>query len=87
MTSEVRSGGDQGQHAAYEILKVAAAAPDVVKDYRTIAAAFTDADYRQVVALAWRYQFSDSRYEFKRELNELQQHVTARVRTDTEGVS
>ena len=87
MTSAVRSEGDQGQQAAFEILKEAAAAPDIVKEYGTIATAFTDADYRQIVALAWRYQFSDSRYEFKREMNELQQHVSTRVRTDAEDLS
>ena len=42
-------------------------------------AAFQDEDYEQLIALAWRHQFDDDRTKFKRELRELQAHVTQRI--------
>ncbi|WP_104062514.1 hypothetical protein [Arthrobacter sp. 4R501] len=36
-------------------------------------------DYEQIVRLAWRYQFDDDRSKFKRELRQLQGHVSERI--------
>ena len=40
---------------------------------------FEAEDYEQIIRLAWRYQFDDDRSKFKRELRELQQHVSERI--------
>ena len=40
---------------------------------------FEPEDYEQLVALAWRYQFDEDRSKFKRELRELQEHVSQRI--------
>jgi hypothetical protein len=40
---------------------------------------FEAEDYEQLIGLAWRYQFDDDRSKFKRELRELQEHVSERI--------
>lgn len=40
---------------------------------------FEPDDYNEVVSLAWRYQFDDDRSKFKRDLRELQTHVSERI--------
>jgi len=85
MTSPGAADSSHSQDAAFEVLKGAAAERDIYGDYRTIAAAFNDEDYRHLVTLAWRYQFSDDRYQFKRELREMQQYVCDKVNLPTEG--
>lgn len=40
---------------------------------------FEAEDYEQIIDLAWRYQFDDDRSTFKRQLRELQQHVSERI--------
>lgn len=40
---------------------------------------FEAEDYEQIIGLAWRYQFDDDRSKFKRELRELQEHVSERI--------
>lgn len=40
---------------------------------------FEPKDYEQIISLAWRYQFDDDRSKFKRELRELQEHVSDRI--------
>jgi hypothetical protein len=42
-------------------------------------AAFEPQDYEQLVALAWRHQFDDDRTKFKRELRELQEHLSQQI--------
>lgn len=40
---------------------------------------FEAEDYEQIIGLAWRYQFDDDRSKFRRELRELQDHVSERI--------
>lgn len=40
---------------------------------------FEPGDYEQIIGLAWRHQFDDDRSKFKRELRELQEHVSERI--------
>ena len=40
---------------------------------------FEAEDYEQIIGLAWRHQFEDDRSKFKRELRELQEHVSERI--------
>ena len=50
-----------------------------IGDYRTVSAAFEPDDYEQIIGLAWRHQFNDDRSKFKREIRELQEHVSQRI--------
>lgn len=68
-----------GREGALAALKEVAADPGMLKHFGVPAAAFTDEDYEQLIALAWRYQFDDDRMKFKRELHYLQAHVTPRI--------
>lgn len=40
---------------------------------------FDVADYEQIITLAWRHQFDEDRSRFKRELRELQEHVSGKI--------
>lgn len=40
---------------------------------------FRAEDYEQLIALAWRHQFDEDRAKFKREIRELQAHVSERI--------
>lgn len=40
---------------------------------------FYPEDYEQIIGLAWRHQFDDDRSKFKRDLRELQGHVSERI--------
>ncbi|MHC5559292.1 hypothetical protein [Kocuria sp. U4B] len=40
---------------------------------------FESEDYEEIVRLAWRYQFDEDRSKFKRELRDLQKHVSDRI--------
>jgi len=44
-----------------------------------VSAAFEPDDYEQIIGLAWRHQFNDDRSKFKREIRELQEHVSQRI--------
>jgi hypothetical protein len=81
MTMPESTSDDAGQarDGALEALLEVANEPDMLKEHRTANAAFTRADYEQLVAIAWRQQFNDDRTKFKRELRELQQHVSQRI--------
>lgn len=85
MTSPGAADSSHSQDAAFEVLKAAAAERDIYGDYRTIADTFTDEEYRHLVTLAWRHQFNDDRYQFKRELREMQQYICDRVKLPTKG--
>jgi len=73
-----------GRTGALEALLEVAREPDIVSDYRTVSAAFEPDDYEQIIALAWRHQFNDDRSRFKREIRELQEHVSQRIITKLE---
>jgi hypothetical protein len=51
----------------------------MVNNFGIPTAAFRAEDYEQLIALAWRHQFDDDRTKFKRELRELQTHITQRI--------
>lgn len=77
MVDEADDAG-YGRPGALEALKEVA--DDA--DRRTFGMAidsFEAADYEQIITLAWRYQFDDDRSKFKRELRELQEHVSERI--------
>lgn len=69
----------QGREGALAALNEVAADPEIIKQFGVPAAAFQDEDYEQLIALAWRHQFDDDRTKFKRELRELQAHVTPQI--------
>jgi hypothetical protein len=69
----------QGREGALAALNEVAAEPEMIKQFGIPAAAFQEEDYEQLIALAWRHQFDDDRTKFKRELRELQTHVTPRI--------
>ena len=78
----VQSESDEvghGREGALAALKEVATNPEMIKQFGIPAAAFQDEDYEQLIALAWRHQFDDDRTKFKRELRELQAHVTQRI--------
>jgi len=74
-----KDNAGHGRAGALQALLDVAQEPDIVGDYRIASAAFEADDYQQIVALAWRYQFNDDRGKFKREIRELQEHVSQRV--------
>ena len=74
-------GGEDGQGriGALAALHEVAASSSMLSEYPTPTASFEAADYEQLVALAWRHQFDEDRTKFKRELRELQVHVSQRI--------
>jgi hypothetical protein len=68
-----------GREGALAALTEVAAEPEMIEQFGIPAAAFQEEDYEQLIALAWRHQFDDDRTKFKRELRELQAHVTPRI--------
>jgi hypothetical protein len=79
MVQPTNDDAGHGRTGALEALLDVAQEPDIVSDYRTVTAAFDPADYEQIIALAWRHQFNDDRSKFKREIRELQEHVSQRI--------
>jgi len=77
MTEHPDSG--HGQAGAHEAMLNASQDADIVSDYRTIAGAFVDDDYKAIVDIAWRHQFNLERLNFKRDIRELQQDVSRRA--------
>jgi len=69
----------QGREGALAALNEVANDPEMIEQFGIPAAAFQDEDYQQLIALAWRHQFDDDRTKFKRELRELQEHVSQRI--------
>jgi hypothetical protein len=76
----------RGREGALHALIEASTEPDIVSDYTTIANSFTRSDYEAVIDLAWRHQFNVERLNFKREVRELQQHVSEQVMKNLEVV-
>jgi len=79
MVQPTNDDAGHGRTGALEALLDVAREPDIVRDYRTVTAAFELTDYEQIIALAWRHQFNDDRSKFKREIRELQEHVSQRI--------
>jgi hypothetical protein len=69
----------QGKAGALAALKEVATDPEMVREFRITTEAFSDEDYKDLISLAWRYQFDDDRSRFKREIRELQVHVTEEI--------
>ncbi len=69
----------QGRKGALAALKEVANDPEMIEEFGSPAAAFQDEDYQQIIALAWRHQFDHDRTKFKRELRELQEHLSQRI--------
>jgi hypothetical protein len=68
-----------GQEGALAALNEVATDPEMIKQFGIPAEAFQENDYQQLIALAWRHQFDEDRSKFKRELRELQEHVSQRI--------
>jgi hypothetical protein len=79
MAQPINDDAGHGRTGALEALLDVAREPDILSDYRTVAAVFQPDDYEQIIALAWRYQFTDDRSRFKREIRELQEQVSQRI--------
>ena len=71
--------GGHGREGALAALREVAKDPEMAKSFGIPAKAFQDEDYEMLIALAWRHQFEDDRTKFKRDLRELQAHVTQRM--------
>lgn len=69
----------QGREGALAALNEVAADPEMIKRFGIPVASFEPEDYQYLIALAWRHQFDDDRTKFKRELRELQVHVSQRI--------
>lgn len=76
--AEESDAAGHGRAGALEALREAAAEADR-QAFGVAMNSFEAEDYDEIVALAWRYQFDDDRSKFKRELRELQEHVSARI--------
>ena len=77
MVDEADDGG-HGRQGALEALKEVAEAAGR-RTFGMAIDSFEADDYEQIITLAWRYQFDDDRSKFKRELRELQAHVSERI--------
>lgn len=75
----MRDPSQHGAESAFEAMLEVADRRDIQHDFGTVASAFRDEDLRTVVDLAWRYQFSDDRSQFKRDIRGLQEVVGMRV--------
>ena len=69
----------QGREGALAALNEVATDSQMIRQFRIPTAAFRAEDYFQLIALAWRHQFDVDRTKFKRELRDLQTHVTQRI--------
>jgi hypothetical protein len=69
----------QGREGALAALNEVANDSQIIQLFGSAASAFQEEDYEQLIALAWRHQFDEDRTKFKRELRELQEHVSQRI--------
>lgn len=67
-----------GRQGALAALREVAASADR-KRFALAIDSFEPEDYDEIVRLAWRYQFDDDRSKFKRDLRELQVHVSEQI--------
>lgn len=67
-----------GRPGALAAIREVADAADRMK-FGMAVDSFDPEDYEQLIGLAWRHQFDDDRSKFKRELRELQEHVSERI--------
>jgi hypothetical protein len=79
MVQREEDEGGHGREGALAALREVARDPQMLKDFGIPAKAFQDEDYDLLIALAWRHQFDDDRTKFKRDVRELQVHVTQRI--------
>ena len=79
MVQPTNDDAGRGRSGALEALLDVAQDLDIVGDYRTVSGVFGREDYDQIIGLAWRHQFNDDRNRFKREIRELQEHISQRI--------
>ena len=84
MEQPTNDDAGEARTGALEALMDVAHELDIDGDYRRVSAAFGVDDYEQIIALAWRHQFNDDRSKLKREIRELQEHVSKRIITKLE---
>ena len=75
---EASDAAGHGRSGALEALKEVADNADR-RTFGMAIDSFEAEDYEQIIGLAWRYQFDEDRSKFKRELRELQEHVSERI--------
>lgn len=68
-----------GREGALAALLEVTADPAMTNNFSIPTSAFRAEDYEQLIALAWRHQFDEDRTKFKREIRELQTHVSQRI--------
>ncbi|MFT4010666.1 MAG: hypothetical protein QM655_11570 [Nocardioidaceae bacterium] len=68
----------QGRPGALEAIKEVADEADR-RTFGMAIDSFEAADYEEIISLAWRHQFDEDRSKFKRELRELQEHVSEKI--------
>ncbi|GAA2755875.1 hypothetical protein [Actinopolymorpha rutila] len=86
MLQSTDDDGGHGRAGALEALLDVARVPEVIRDYPIASDVFEQNDYEQIVAIAWRHQFNDDRSRFKREIRELQEHVSQRILDNLETI-
>lgn len=67
-----------GREGALSAIKEVAETADR-KQFGLALDSFEADDYEEIVRLAWRYQFDDDRSKCRRELRQLQVHVSERI--------
>jgi hypothetical protein len=77
MADEMDNTG-HGREGALSALREVAEAADRAR-FALAIDSFEANDYEEIVRLAWRHQFDDDRSKFKRELRQLQEHVSERI--------
>jgi len=77
MVEELDEAGHGGD-GALAALQEAAETTDA-KRFGLAMESFEPDDYREIVRLAWRYQFDVDRSKFRREMRELQEHVSEQI--------
>lgn len=70
---------ERTQAGARQALVTAAGKHDL-DEFATVPRYCDEDVLRQVIGLAWRHQFDDSRSPFRRNISELQQYVAGRIK-------
>jgi len=72
---------------AREVFLHVAHSPVVREEHTRILPYCDDSTLSKIVDLAWRYQFSEDRYPFKRDIRDLQQYVARKAKDQSAGTS
>ena len=73
-----------GRAGALEALLDVAKELNVINDFPIPNTVFRPQDYEEIIAIAWRHQFNEDRSKFKKDIRELEQHVSPRILSNLE---